>query len=953
MARARQRRVLYLGSDTGYGGTFFALRALGPEPEVSWCEHEDGCEQHRLEGRHIAINTAIGTPGVGQKDGGVRRDVRLRVVTFGSQPLRDMRLMGMVGVFSWADAIVVVADRRMPFRLRSLVRKVDWLARELVKAGRDVRRIPVVFQLERSDIDPHHSDVSARGASRPMLEQMFTWPGPHAFVETVAYRREGIHEALDKALAMLAELPDRASREPSRHAQISRSEMIRQWTVEREVSDDILERVRELLEMPGPQGLPGLLELWSALRFPSLGRIIVRLSAEHGPHEPVDPDTFDQLASMADPSELPRLLAALARPRTDADAQRIAKLEVFAPDPRITEACRQWLVDFDLRRFGSVMCNGIAPLIVANGDPLSMVDLERHLADHDENIPPPLDHRDWRTRFDAASALDELRSTLGGAIPIAKLPEEDARRWEAAGQTDPLQAVTDLVEAPVVSTDGSLLRCEIRVTNLRRLRELTGDEAWASLEHLSWGSEATRERFIDAGFVLHPVMKSLRSIGGLTIDTLDRLLEHAPLPFEALESRAVARDQFDDPKAWPNLKRLTLPRTTASSMAWLATSPVGAGLVELEVRAPHESVGEWLELVGRGLSALEHLTIDEGKRDLRLTRSGDDWTVDESLELPAELAALLSEAGVVNAEAAREPAPERIIVLEEGEESEEHLDCVAANGELVAAGYRRGDTAGCVVVSDSTSREERWRVELDHRPVAVALTDDGSLAVYDTAGQLLVHGPDGVRSSALDRGFDEESAPRNAAFDRRGTRLANYVDPTRIAIWSVPSGDELARYEADAHERLWLSPDGELLVHTAKNHELVVVRVGDPEPIARLVGHNKRVNHVGFADAESIVTSARDDTIRIWSLDDREPTIIKAGTRPRGFAVSPDQRWLLADADFGLRAISLDGQSTSGHLDDHGIWKAGILLPSGWALLTGKHPWVSWSEDRARAIAPK
>jgi len=34
------------------------------------------------------------------------------------------------------------------------------------------------------------------------LEQMFAWPGPHAFVETVAYRRQGIHQALDKALGL-------------------------------------------------------------------------------------------------------------------------------------------------------------------------------------------------------------------------------------------------------------------------------------------------------------------------------------------------------------------------------------------------------------------------------------------------------------------------------------------------------------------------------------------------------------------------------------------------------------------------------------------------------------------------------------------------------------------------------------------------------------------------------
>jgi len=209
VAQRPQRLVLYLGHDTGYGGVAYVIRALGPAPEVSWCEHEESCERHHLVGRHLTIDTSIGTPRAGRPDGGVREDVTLRGFSYGSGVVDDIRDMSdtQIGLLRDADAIVAVANRRLTYHLPSLVRRVGWLQRDLASLGRDPKRVPVVFQLERSDLDPNDPDVDMRGTPRSQLDQMFEWPGPHAFVETVAYRREGIHEALDKALAMVDALP--------------------------------------------------------------------------------------------------------------------------------------------------------------------------------------------------------------------------------------------------------------------------------------------------------------------------------------------------------------------------------------------------------------------------------------------------------------------------------------------------------------------------------------------------------------------------------------------------------------------------------------------------------------------------------------------------------------------------------------------------------------------------
>ncbi len=656
MARERQRLVVYHGDDTGYGGVFYAVRALGPEPEVSWCEHTDGCEKHHLLGRHLAIDVSRGTPRVGRADGTVRQDVQVRSLCYGSLVVRDFGDMAIsqIGLLSAADAIVLVVDRQRPHRFYSLQRRVEWLKRDLTMLGRDPRRVPIVFQLERSDLDPYHRQVDERAMPRSVIDWMLQWVGPHAFVESVAYRREGIHEALDEALAMLDALPQQPQRDPPAHSRCSRDELLSQWGLAQEVSQQLLDDVRELLSKPSAAALPALLELWCEHRYPKLGAIIERLTLEQGPHEPVDAATFDDLVKLADPSDLPQLLASLTTPHTRRHAERIAKLEAFVPDPRITNACFRWLSDFNRFRRAAVL-DSITQLLIANSDPLSLVALELFLADCEGNIPPPFDHRDGSAYLAGFMALSELQESFGASPAVAKLPEQDRQLWhDAAKGASPRHEVMDLcdshAEQPLTIADGVLHECAIRVTNLRRLRELTGHEAWATLKRMRWGSDRTvRERFIDTDFVLHPVMRTLETLGGLTLETIDSLLDRAPLPFTEIETERIVPDQFDDIEKWPALTKLSLVDEIPEALSWLPTSPIAARLVELLVCGPLESLSGWLELVDSGLPALRRLTLRRDHDRLVVCRGPDGWALDEADEaahpdLAAQLAAVTARA---------------------------------------------------------------------------------------------------------------------------------------------------------------------------------------------------------------------------------------------------------------------------------------------------------------------
>ena len=96
--------------------------------------------------------------------------------------------------------------------------------------------------------------------------------------------------------------------------------------------------------------------------------------------------------------------------------------------------------------------------------------------------------------------------------------------------------ILDVVEVE----DGLLRACAIRVTNRRRLRELAGHPAWAAVERIHWGSDPTfRQRYLDAELLLHPRMRALRSLAGLTVQTIDMLL---------------AKKRASDRKAWLEAK---------------------------------------------------------------------------------------------------------------------------------------------------------------------------------------------------------------------------------------------------------------------------------------------------------------------------------------------------------------------------------------------------------------
>ncbi len=97
-------------------------------------------------------------------------------------------------------------------------------------------------------------------------------------------------------------------------------------------------------------------------------------------------------------------------------------------------------------------------------------------------------------------------------------------------------------------------------------------------------------------------------------------------------------------------------------------------------------------------------------------------------------------------------------------------------------------------------------------------------------------------------------------------------------IRDASSGAEVALFAGEKIRAAFLSPDGSLLVTTAKDNLARIWDVRSQKLIAELPGHQKEVTAAVFSpDAKWIATASADRTARLWNAKTLEPMVTLAG----------------------------------------------------------------------------
>ncbi len=1045
--------VLYT-TGAAWGSDAWAVCAL--DPALDWCEERDACHLHRRRGPHIAGGLLQARSFVLEREG---RAIDIERLDYGSFYCKDIRDLSddrvtwpdaMVDALSRVDALVFVVDGRVEMLARQ-ASKLRWVERDLELLGRDPRSLPLVFQVDRDDLDPEALVPGRRRVEMDTVRGLFRWPGPTDYIRTITHRREHVFEPLDRALAFADE--ERQRPKPKRpRAFMPRHELEAQWTSERPVAAAFVAAAIDTLQLASHQpevALERLVALWCDRREPAVAEAVELLSEQLGPHVPLDEAEQAQVRAFAEAEEdgsapdvpgdlMARLLATHPRPRqVDTWNALNSALTKLGPDPRIGNACRAWLVDFDRFRKGALWTGrqSVAGLASSQKDPRLLVDLElayagagvvtvlpcnhvhelardtiayslaTSLGDEEGPTAWALDATQQAAWHDAIAPLRRRRQTIAevqeavqeaaqkasaqvalveaergalerGAARLLEAGERsgeliadqlelslpttlDAAGRELAYRQGYLRDVADLVDAlvphrcpsmaahhlptPVRIERGALRAFACRVNNQRRIRELSGHPAWATVEALRWGSDPfVRHAWIDPGFVLHPAFARLERLEGLDVETLGQLLDSVSvLPWRHVEVLRVLPEQLAEHDRWPQLDSLAIGAShTPDELRWLATCEVGARLRTLTLRDRPARLDAWLGLAAE-LPQLEHLVIlgrhsvEINRRDGELHaravagagaipspyRSGEGMCADlkEAFADDADCSALrsLSVEGVERdpvdaAEALERAALARGVPLEGltptdafarltlvGEKGAWAPGVAAHPNEVLAAFAVGGFESDNVVSVESpdgvvcTAAVPARIVELAFRgdDAVVVLDDEGNIATYDGRTGEVVQARRALRLPEDDSG--SLAFPLTLSGDGQRVAFAAGAEPRELIVESTRDGSVLQRLGLDA-ANLWLDREGRRLARKHTYGQVHVVTVDDGATLLDAKSDAGRLDCALFVGDRLLCGYHGSTAVEVWNLTSGTlETRLRARSMCNGLAVSPDGAWLL------------------------------------------------------------
>jgi tetratricopeptide (TPR) repeat protein len=169
-------------------------------------------------------------------------------------------------------------------------------------------------------------------------------------------------------------------------------------------------------------------------------------------------------------------------------------------------------------------------------------------------------------------------------------------------------------------------------------------------------------------------------------------------------------------------------------------------------------------------------------------------------------------------------------------------------------------------------------------------------------------------------------------------------------VWDAVSGKELARLAGheDSVTNAAFSPDGARIVTTSKDNTVRIWEATSGRELARLAGHENWVWSAAYSpDGTRIVSASLDNTARVWDAASGKELVRLVGHRDyvRSAAYSPDGTRIVTASDDGTARV---WEAASGRvlvrLEAHGgkVWSA-AFSPDGARIVTASND--TWARE--------
>ncbi len=284
-----------------------------------------------------------------------------------------------------------------------------------------------------------------------------------------------------------------------------------------------------------------------------------------------------------------------------------------------------------------------------------------------------------------------------------------------------------------------------------------------------------------------------------------------------------------------------------------------------------------------------------------------------------------------------------------------------ADGDLVAlAGYPKLDLRGTflwnITTGESVNLDLSTRV-LEGEQVRVIFSPDKTMIITYGLGSVSLWDS---RTGALKQRIEMESLfAVDFSADSSQLVLGIFGDPFTVHFYDIANGSFLKTVEMPAAD-LAYSPAGNILAGSDLEGRIEFHSLDDNRLIERLNQHDDLVVDLDFTpDGEKLVSVSRDNTLRLWNVDEGRPykTLSKQTylVIRQYLGVSPDGRQVAVFGEDGtVRVLDMESGDEKYTLDGFGITYEMAISSDGRWLATGQGTgvtvWDMENPDRPRSF---